>query len=1238
MGIIMIKKWKAMRKKTALLLSVALLAGMAAGNDSGIGTVHAAGNTPSVTSFATKEELKTRFDCDGVDDTVGRLRFGKNAYGEPQIWYIVGTDSGVAAGDNIVLFAAEPISGKSNPEDGTTLDGSKFTINSDEQRAYDTAWNCQYSDNPTLSQVNRNYYGGSDLRVKLQEIAKSESYFTIAEQNLMNETTITTWDTLNEKTYTTTDKLYALSIKDVNTCYIGEDLPNNITKIYAGSGNNIEISSEVYLVDPPSSYWLRTPLGHKYNAGVGVEGHANYLNVAIVTTRGVVSYTSSGGTRVVKPAANLNLTNVLFASAAKAASQEPVSGTIGSEAPMVLRLNENAYGKAIGTVGYDATQGLIVAQKDAGVTGSVSLVVQGNDGTNDWYYSVVVDGSAVVTTEQLKKALNLSAVTLGDCRIWLETTEDNVSYATALAAELTQTEQVTKKPVTEVELTGVKPVGGTTLAANAACHTAGIAETTPVLSYTTVSGADTAAAAGIAGWDTAYKASVTLHTAFDGNQAYVFADQVAVRIDGEDIGNASPDAYGRLLVTQDYTTDKRKIAGVDAPAIPGGAVFSNYYTAADVLTDGGNGELGTQADVTLEGTAEVAQTQLPMDVEWTLDGGSDYDAAPGAVNTFRWTVKSYAYQDYDTDNHAMTGTCELTNRAATPVSITGTDGSLCFDGTDIDVSGYFTIDANAGAATYSLEAGGTGAGTLDGTTLTVTQTGTFLIKVSTAAVGIYAAGEKTVTLTVSDGGIVSTAADYSGIYDGQPHSITVSVTEPSDAAVTYSADGAGFTAENPTFTEAGSYTVDYKIEKENYTAVTGTKTVTIEKRDIEIKAEDQSLLWGEAPDQTKYMVSTVSGSDLAQGDHIADITLTPSTSERTENGTLTVDGVRIENAVGGDVTDSYRVSISRGVLKITHNPTLAPDRLEAVKTKTTYKEGDVLNLDDLTVTAYYADGYSENVTGYTTNAEGIDMSVPGTKILTVSFTQNGATRTKDIVLTVDALPPVQYTITATAGENGSITPEGTITVTQGDSQTFTILPASGYEIDTLTVDGSAVAAGASYTFFDIAANHSISVTFKPQPPVNVEYKIIDGANSTFTLGEDESLTLRVDAELGKFIGVEMDGKTVAPANYTAWSGSTYVRFTKDYMNGLTVGTHTVKILFSDGYATTAVTIARNEAKDDDTEASDPVEEITVHADNAVTTSPKTGDSLMPAMVYAAVMAICGAALVGFSVIRRKEHD
>ncbi len=1343
------KNRKSLWKKTALLLSAALLAGMAAGNGSDLGRVYAAGGAPSVTSFATKDELKTKFSLDGmrdgVEDTVGRLRFGKNAYGESQIWYIAGTDSGIkradgtALDDNIVLFAAEPILGKSKT-DGTTIEGQGFSANKfAEPYDYEPVVDCQYSGNPP-AQVYSNHYGRSDLRATLRAMAESEAYFTQAEQKLMNATTVETLDTLNNVTYTTTDKLYALSIWDVKECpaiyWENGQAVNEFKepdKVYAGSGNNIAIASELYSGTTSSgTYWLRSPATNIFWDAYTAPQRQTYYLIAVVSCMSQQLNTEScGSKRAVKPAANLNLTNVLFASAAEAASQEPTARMIADETPMVLRLDGAAYGKTIGTVGYDESQGLIVAQKDAGATGTVSLVVQGKDGTQDWYYSMVVDGSAVVTKEQLQKALGLSTVNFADCRIWLETTEDNVAYATELAKPLTQAAAVTKKTVSKVELTGVKPVGGTMLADKAVCTTAGIAAESLAISYTV---GNAVPATGIAGWDTVYNASFTLHTGLDGNQAYVFADDVKVTVDGETIGLLNPDQYGRLSGGWAFTTEKRKITGITAPASPNGGVFSNYYTAADVLT---NSELGTQAEVTLEGTAEVTAEQRFMDVEWKLENanGAGYGATPGAKNTFRWTVKPDAYQNYDANNNAVTGTYEIANRAATPVSITGTDANVAFTGADIDVSAYFTIDPAAGAATYSLEAGGTGKGALNGSVLTVTQAGTFFIKASTAANGNYAAGEKTITLTVGEGSLVSTATDYSGIYDGQPHSITVSVTEPSGAVVTYSTDGVNFGAENPKFTKAGSYDVAYRIEKENYATVTGTKKVVIEKRGITITAGEQTILWGTAIDQTKYTVSTAAGNELVAGDHIAGIALTPSTSERTENGTITVGSVKIVNAAGEDVTDSYKLSAVQGVLKITHNTTLAPDRIEAVKTRTAYKAGDALNLDDLTVTAYYADGYSEVVTGYTTNASGINMSVQGAKILTVSFTQNGVTKTRDLVLTVDAQPSVQFAVTATAGANGKITPDGTVLLNQGGSQTFTITPDSGYVIDTLTVDGSVVVATTSYTFSGIALNHTISVTFKPEPPVislqpsdrsvnagetvvfktavmgtnlayqwqvdrndkkgwvnisraestelklksveqsqngfryrciisnsagsvtsnevkltvvpvNVEYKVSEGADNTFTLDESEELTIRVDAEFGKFLGVEMDGWKVDPANYTSWSGSTYVKFTKDFMNTQVVGNHTVRILFSDGYATTTVTIARNEQQSEETvtPAPTPSEEITVPAGNTDKTTPEPGGDNVPkahgntALIVGCIvlMVVCGAALVIFGLTRRSK--
>ena len=240
-----------------------------------------------------------------------------------------------------------------------------------------------------------------------------------------------------------------------------------------------------------------------------------------------------------------------------------------------------------------------------------------------------------------------------------------------------------------------------------------------------------------------------------------------------------------------------------------------------------------------------------MVVTWTIESaGGVYDKTPGAENTFRWTIHKSAFtnynafdcQGYDTSTGNITGTITVKNKAATPVAITGTDSSIAYTGATVDVSQYFSIDTNAGTATYALVTGtngGTGKGTLSGTTLTVTQTGTFKIKVSTVANGIFAAGEKTVTLTVDNGTILYTATDYSTTYDGQPHSISVSVTNPEGAAVTYSTDGTTYGSDNPSFSNEGTYTVYYRITKDNYTTVEGSKTVTINKKPVTITAQEQ---------------------------------------------------------------------------------------------------------------------------------------------------------------------------------------------------------------------------------------------------------------------------------------------------------------------------------------------------------------------------------------------------------------
>ena len=70
-----------------------------------------------------------------------------------------------------------------------------------------------------------------------------------------------------------------------------------------------------------------------------------------------------------------------------------------------------------------------------------------------------------------------------------------------------------------------------------------------------------------------------------------------------------------------------------------------------------------------------------------------------------------------------------------------------------------------------------------------------------------------------------------------------------------------------------------------------------------------------------------------------------------------------------------------------------------------------------------------------------------------------------------------YTITASAGSHGSISPSGSVTVNEGSDKSFTITPDTGYQIDNVLVDGSSVGAVSSYTFSNVYQNHSIYATF-----------------------------------------------------------------------------------------------------------------------------------------------------------------
>ncbi|MBI5589792.1 MAG: VCBS repeat-containing protein [Deltaproteobacteria bacterium] len=87
-----------------------------------------------------------------------------------------------------------------------------------------------------------------------------------------------------------------------------------------------------------------------------------------------------------------------------------------------------------------------------------------------------------------------------------------------------------------------------------------------------------------------------------------------------------------------------------------------------------------------------------------------------------------------------------------------------------------------------------------------------------------------------------------------------------------------------------------------------------------------------------------------------------------------------------------------------------------------------------------------------------------------------------------------YAISASAGANGTISPSGSVSVTQGASQAITITANTGYQVQSVLVDGVSVGAVTSYTFSNVTANHSISVSFIS--PALLELNFEEGSGST----------------------------------------------------------------------------------------------------------------------------------------------
>src|SRR5258706_69749 len=123
-----------------------------------------------------------------------------------------------------------------------------------------------------------------------------------------------------------------------------------------------------------------------------------------------------------------------------------------------------------------------------------------------------------------------------------------------------------------------------------------------------------------------------------------------------------------------------------------------------------------------------------------------------------------------------------------------------------------------------------------------------------------------------------------------------------------------------------------------------------------------------------------------------------------------------------------------------------------------------------------------------------------------------------------------YTITASAGANGAISPSGAVGVNYGSNQAFTITPNTGYHVADVLVDGSSVGAVTSYTFTNVTANHTIAASFA-----------INTYTMTVTLAGNGSGTVALDPDQAKYdwgSTVQLTANPAVSSNFAGWSGDT----------------------------------------------------------------------------------------------------
>ena len=661
---------------------------------------------------------------------------------------------------------------------------------------------------------------------------------------------------------------------------------------------------------------------------------------------------------------------------------------------------------------------------------------------------------------------------------------------------------------------------------------------------------------------------------------------------------------------------------------------SNTVSNVKVMRNGeditSNYTMGTHVN----GVLEVTSAEQPLAIEdqyvrvnGSITKGYLEQSVTGNEGNIDFTIKSGTALTYDATNEEyVAGATEgdvVMTVTAVKVDLGG-DGTPewketskdftihVVNKTDVNISGLsnnetFTYDGNPKMPTGTISVN---AGTVNVSDLEVKYQGTGTTSYNSATAPTNA-GTYTVTYKVPD-----TNTNYTGTF-----SVAFTIKKAQLDKVTIVKDTFEYTGTDitPTLNNVNS---NIEVTGDTKAKNVSNNTITAKIKDIsnyewkDGSNGDLTINWSITQATPDYTVPT--GLTSVKGKVLADVALPTEFTWNAPATVLTVGKTKYKATFTPVDTTNYKTITDIDIEVVVKdkfdvitsvpggNGTITPSKIDVI-------EGSKVKITFTPNTGYMVDKVLVNGIEKIATGNEIEITVDEEKTVEVSYKK------------------IPFTVTVEEVTGATVDPDGTVTVSYGDNKNFTITANSGYKLIKVLVNGTEKTLdGNTLKLKNITSNMKIKVVVE-----KIEYKVIEGAEQTYTITEDTEARFKIDADYSLFNNkVYVDNVLVDSSNYTSKSGSTIIVLNKDYVDTLAVGEHTLKVAFADGgEAETTFTIVRKAENNNNNENNTPSkpEDKEEMKDNG--SNPKTGDNIM---LYVAIASMSIIGLGATTIVAKKK--